>query len=116
MAGALQPGRTKTNLNGTTPVTLVAAPAVGWTRTVLSLRITNRDSVAKDIMLQHNDGGGATELERRSGLAVNAAWKDAIDRDTPIILTSTDSLLAVMGTAITTTAPTALASWIDRQN
>jgi hypothetical protein len=48
-------GSTDGTTNGTTAVTMVAAPASGHTRTVIGLSVTNNDTVAAIVTLQYND-------------------------------------------------------------
>jgi hypothetical protein len=82
---------------------------------VLSCRWNNPDTVGHDFILQHNDGGGATEVDRQDGTVPEGTWIP-ISRDNPIILKPTDTLLGVIDATHTTTAPVVITSWIDQED
>src|SRR5690606_38749147 len=54
---AFTPGASLTSLNGTTDVTIVAAPVASTTRQVKYINIFNADTVAHTITVQHDDNG-----------------------------------------------------------
>jgi hypothetical protein len=113
----LTPGSKRTTFDGTNLVTIVPAPAAGWTRTVIALRVTNLDTAIVTPILSKNIGGVLTEVERRAGLAVGATWKDAITLLQRMILQdTTESLSMALAGAIATVQPVAIAEWFDGEN
>lgn len=60
--------------NGATPVTAIAAPASGHTRTVKEVSVYNKDSAVVDVTLQVNVGGTRFIVEKITGLAVGATF------------------------------------------
>jgi cytochrome c oxidase assembly protein Cox11 len=114
MAITISPGSNHGTLDGTTPVTLVAAPSSGTTRIVLSIRIVNKDTVAHNIRVRKAVGG--TDYEFSNALALDVDEEHVpVDREQAVFLTATNqSITAVMGEAVTSVNPHFVASYIDR--
>ncbi len=110
---AITPGSTRTALTGATPVTIVAAPGNGVYRHVIAVRFANIDTAAVTITLNRSVGGTSRQLDKRTGLAVDNVWVP-VTKETPIILTGTAFLAAVMSGAAATTNPDAHAEFIDK--
>lgn len=60
-------------LTGTSPVTLVAAPAASTRRVIKSITIQNRDTAAVTVTISYNNNGTLRTLARVT-LAVNDTW------------------------------------------
>lgn len=61
--GGFLPGDSNTTTNGTTPVTIVAAPGVGVQRAVTEIRCYNADTVTHNVTLQLDDNGTIYVIE-----------------------------------------------------
>jgi len=59
---AFTPGASLTDLNGTTGVTIVSAPASSTTRQVKGINIFNADTVVHEIAVMHDDNGTSRTL------------------------------------------------------
>lgn len=112
MAALPQPEGDSVDLNGATPVTIVASPAPGVRRVVLNVLVYNRDSAAVTPTVQTNEGGTRREYSRRSGLAAQAPWP-VVTRDAPIVLDSSRLLEAVLSGAAATTNPVVHVTYLD---
>ena len=113
MALTVTPGSNHGNLNGTTPVTIVAAPGAGVQRTVRSVRFANIDTAAVTIRVRKTVAGTPYEFDSVTGLVVDGKFWP-LSNDDVLNLTATDqSLTAVMGGAAATTNPSFEASYID---
>lgn len=95
-------------LNGTTPVTLIAAPSAGVARMMKIIRVTNRDTIAHTFTLRFVSGANTRRLWYGT-LAVG----DSVKCDDPLVLDSTESITALLGEAIATTNPDFVSSWAD---
>jgi len=104
------PGGNEADTNGTTHVTIVAAPGASVQRIVSSVKITNIDSAAVDANIVISTGGTRRVIKRDAALAVGATLEL---RD--VVLDATNKLIeVVLGGAHTTTAPTAQAAYLDK--
>lgn len=91
--------------NGTTEVTVLAAPASAKQRVVPSngLSFYNADTVACDVIVQKNKGGTRTVLYKKAALA--AGDTDVMPKK--VVLDATNESLEVkLGAGITTNQPT----------
>jgi hypothetical protein len=61
--GGFLPGDTNSATNGTTPVTIVAAPAAGVQRAVTEIKVYNADTVQHVVTLQLDDNGTIYDVE-----------------------------------------------------
>lgn len=61
---ATTPGCTVSNLNGTTAVDIIAAPAVSTQRQTLTINIYNKDTVSQIITVRYNDNGTNYEVQK----------------------------------------------------
>lgn len=114
MPVTLTPGSNHGSLNGTTPVTIVAAPGASTTRTIRSIRFVNIDTAAVTIRIRKVVAGTPYEFDNSVTLATDGKFNPVHD-DQIINLTATDqSVTALMAGAPATTNPTFIASWIDR--
>lgn len=98
-------------LNGTTEVTLVAAPAAATRRIVKSVTICNVDTVANEILVYVLNGASLRYLCKAT-LAV----KDSLvfgEEDFIVLDGTGKSLRAKMGAAVTTTNPDFNACYAD---
>lgn len=103
------PGGDDGTLNGTTPVTLIAAPAASRQRVNLAITIQNRDTAVVTVEVRRVSAGGTRRIWR-GDLDVS----DTIVLDERIVLdATTDSITAVMSAAATTTNPDWTSSWIE---
>jgi hypothetical protein len=101
MAWTLPTGDRIVSLNGTTHVTLIAAPGASSQRLVLLARAENLDSVSQTVAFVRNKNGTRTDLLRRL-----VQPGGALELPTPFDLVATDeSLEGVMEAAHSTTAP-----------
>jgi hypothetical protein len=111
--GAAAAGAAKGSLNGTSAVTIVAAPGTGFMRRVESVRFVNIDTAAVDIRLRLTVAGPTNyECDCVIALAVDGKFFPVEGSDV-IWLGTTDSLTAVMGGAAATTNPTWVSGWVD---
>lgn len=100
---ALLPGGDDGTLNGTTEVTLVAAPGASVQRIIQphGISIQNRDTAVVTVELRKVSAGGTRRIWR-GDLDVG----DTFYNDSQIVLdATTDSVRAVMSAAATTTNP-----------
>ena len=96
-------------LNGTTEVTLVAAPGAGVVRTVQTIFIYNCDTAAVTVTVQY-DNGGTDRIMLKATLAVG----ETLRLDGPIVLDETDTLIeAKLAGAVAATNPSFVASYGD---
>lgn len=107
------PGNTITDLNGTSHVTVVAAPAASTYRVVLSLRVYNRDTAAVTPTLVEDTSGTEREYEVRTGMAAGGFWDIITIANKYVLDATTKSLKMFLGGAASTTNPVVHASWID---
>lgn len=95
--------------NGTTPVTLVAAPGSGVRRIVKTITIKSNDTAQKVATIRKVSAGGTREVfEVTLDPGDNAIFNEAIVLDA-----TTDSVTLVMSAAATTTEPDWSSSWAD---
>lgn len=95
-----------TALNGTADVQICAAPADTKRRQVVSIRVTNLDSVSVVPILQIDIGGTKTEIDRVPFLPTGATDSSLATRERPIHLQDeTYSLYMKLGAAQTSAAP-----------
>lgn len=96
-------------LNGTTPVTLVPAPAASHQIAIKSIIIMNRDTASATVTVNKVSAGGTRQISK-SVLATD----QTLVIDSLIILDDTgSSITAVMSGAAATTNPDWLTNWID---
>ena len=96
-------------LNGTTEVTLVAAPGAGVKRTVQMIAIYNADTAAVTLTVQY-DHGGTDRIMYKVTLAVG----ETLEIGGPLVLDDTDKLIeAKLGDAAATTNPSFVAAYGD---
>jgi len=96
-------------LNGTTPVTVVSAPAAGVVRTVQTIFIYNADTAAVTVTVIY-DNGGADRIMLKATLQVG----ETLRLDGPIVLDETDTLIeAKLAGEPATTNPSFVASYED---
>lgn len=103
------PGNTHGALNGTTPVTLVAAPAASTQRIVRKIRIHNRDSAAVTVTIRYLDGATTRQIAKVI-IPVDGSY---VHDDTEVLDDTDDSITALMGGAAATTNPDFVATWAD---
>lgn len=72
-SSSLTEGSTDGALNGTTPVTLVAAPASSTRRVIKSISIQNKDSASVTLTITYDNNGTARQLAKVT-LAQNDTW------------------------------------------
>jgi hypothetical protein len=72
-SSSLTEGSTDGALNGTTPVTLVAAPASSTRRVIKSISIQNKDSASVTLTISYDNNGTARQLAKVT-LAENDTW------------------------------------------
>ena len=114
MTASITPGSTRTSLNGTTPVTIVAAPAASTYRIVLAIRMTNIDTAAVTVTLKKSIAATSKQVDKVTGAAVNFVWTP-VTRDKLMVLAATNELLEmVMSGAAATTNPEVICEWIDK--
>jgi uncharacterized protein YqfA (UPF0365 family) len=101
------PGNGKAATNGTTEVDLVAAPSSGSFRIVRSVSVHNRDTVSRTVTVRVDDG---TDYDI---VALTIAAGEIGTFDSPINLTSSDTLKVVSDATATTTEPLAFASYVE---
>lgn len=101
-------------LNGVTSVEIVPAPASGFTRRVESIRFVNKDTVAQLIRVRKTITGPTHYEFSNSGTIEANQTYEPVTPESPVRLTDTDqSVTALMDSAITTTNPSWVASWVD---
>lgn len=106
---AFTPGGDDGTLNGTTPVTLVSAPAASTQRIVKTITIQNIDTAVVTVILRKVSAGGTRQLWE-GDLDVN----DTLIFDDSVVLDDTgSSITAVMSGAATTTNPDYTSSFAD---
>lgn len=108
----IEPDGAVVPLNGATPVTVVAAPAAGVIRTVISVRLHNADTAVVTVTL-NRDGGTPRSIAKTTALAADADWQP-VNKDAVVIIDDTTSLKMVMSGAPATTNPNVDVAWIDR--
>jgi hypothetical protein len=114
---SIQPGSQRTPTDDANTVTVVAAPAAGFTRTVVALRFTNLDSGPVTAILKKVIGATAVEVERKTGLAANGVWKDAVTLQSRLVLQDeTESLTVELAGAVAAAQPQVLAEYFDGEN
>jgi hypothetical protein len=114
MAASITPGSTRTSLNGTTPVTIVAAPAASTYRIVLAVRMTNIDTAAVTVTLKKSIAATSKQVDKVTGAAVNFVWTP-VTRDKLMVLAATNELLEmVMSGAAATTNPEVVVEFVDK--
>lgn len=97
------------NLNGTTTVDIVAAPAASTRRQVASVSVHNRDTVAAEVTITYNDNGTTYVA------AVETLQPKERASFGPFVLDATTrKLQAALTSAITTTNPTVISTWADQ--
>jgi phosphatidylethanolamine-binding protein (PEBP) family uncharacterized protein len=88
-------------LNGTTPVTIMAAPAAATQRIVRNILINNRDTAVVTVILRKLKGASTFVLK-----TIDLDAEDAWEFDHVIVLDATDeSITAVMTGAPATNQP-----------
>lgn len=96
-------------LNGTSEVTLVAAPAASTNRLVKTITIQNADTVLQTITLRKVSAGGTRQIWKGDLDAGDTLiWNDVIGLDD-----TGSTIRAVMAAAATTTNPDYTATWAD---
>lgn len=97
-------------MNGTTPVTLVAAPAASTRRIVKWFQISNRDTAAVTLTVRFLNGASTRVLVSAMTLAVGdtLVWNDGLVLDT-----TAKSITALLSGAAATTNPDFVASFGD---
>lgn len=96
-------------LNGTTPVTLVAAPAAATNRLVKTITIQNRDTAVVTVTLRKVSAGGTRQLWAGDlDVGDTLIWDDVIGLDDV-----NSSITAVMSGAAATTNPDWTSLWAD---
>jgi hypothetical protein len=100
-------------LNGTSEVTLVAAPTTGIRRVVKNINIYIKDTAAVTLEIRFKNGGSTRIL-----------FKQTLDPDDTYVLgeedlyvldTTSKSITVVMSAAITTANPEFVSSYMDNQ-
>lgn len=113
---ATTPGSADGTLNGTTPVTLVAAPAgtTGHTaRIVRSIIIHNADTAAVTVTIRYVSATGTRKQYTRT-LAVAGDFTFGAKGEVIVLDATTKSITAVMSGAPATTQPDFSTSWLDQ--
>ena len=96
-------------LNGTTPVTLVPAPAAATTRLPKTITIQNRDTAVVTVTLRKVSAGGTRQLWKGDlDVGDTLIWDDAVGLDD-----TSSSITAVMSGAAATTNPDWTSTWGD---
>lgn len=95
--------------NGTTPVTLVAAPPANVRRVVVVARLNNRDTATIDARIQHAKGATDRVVASHAALPVG----DSISAKTIVLDATDESLEIVLGAAPTTNQLDGVASYYD---
>lgn len=106
---AVLAGANEGALNGTTPVTVVAAPGASTQRIVRNVKISNKDTAAVTVTLSKNKAATLREL-----CEVTLEAGDILLYDDVIVLDATDeSVEAVLSGAAATTNPDYDSSYAD---
>lgn len=106
---AFTPGGDDGTLNGTTPVTLVSAPAASTQRISKIITIKNTDSAQVTVTVRKVSGGGTRQIVETT-LDVD----DTLVIDEVIVLDDTSSsITAIMSGAAATTNPDWTSSFAD---
>lgn len=63
-AGAVQPGRTNTNISTATTADIVPSPAASTQRNIKTLHVRNRGASANTVTVQHTDGTTVAQLHQ----------------------------------------------------
>mgnify|MGYP001163362762 CR=1 FL=1 len=92
------------DLNGTSPVTVVAAPASGTRRIVVAGSIYNNDTAAVTVTLRIKKTADSSAYIIAK-VILQAGESLYVQRDDTIVLTSAESLECVLAGAITTAQP-----------
>ena len=96
------------SLNGTSEVTVVAAPAASKRRIVRAVFVKNVDTVTQTITIRFDDDSNNYDFSFELETGWSAEWT------TPIILDgTTDNLRILMGQAATTTNPYFIATYAE---
>jgi len=109
---AITPGRNRTNLS-TVSAVVVSAPGSGVYRHVIGLKFTNLDAQSTPEVRIYRNIGGTSRRFDGSTVAVGSVW-NPVDREHPVILTSTDELIANISAAVSA-PPDCHAEYIDKQ-
>jgi microcystin-dependent protein len=64
VTGAVQPGRTNTNITTAATIDVVASPAAGVQRNIKTLHIRNRGTANNAVTVQHTDGVIVSQLDK----------------------------------------------------
>lgn len=107
-----RPASADGTLNGTTPVTVVAAPASGSTRSVRFVNVHNRDTASITITFQLLNGSDVRILEVMT-LAAGAWWRFGTGGELLFLDTTGKSLQIKMSGAPATTQPDWMSTWGD---
>ncbi len=106
---AFTEGSSDGTLNGTTPVTVIAAPGAGVRRIPRVISIVNTDIAAVTVTLKLVNGSNSRVL-----YSVQLQVGDKLNFDDPIVLDAPNkSITAVMSGAATTTNPDWTATYGD---
>lgn len=106
---ATLPGGNEGALNGTTPVVIVAAPALATQRTIKDISFHNRDTATVQVTLRKIKGASTFELTR-----VDINSRSTYVWDKVVVLDATDeSVTAVMSAAPATNQPDFDASYLE---
>lgn len=106
---AFTPGSNEVALNGTTEVTLVAAPASSTQRLVKSVTIQQRDTAAVTVTVSRKKASTLYQIWKGT-LQPGDTW---IDSTTRVLDATNESIVAVMSGAPTTTNPDTSSDWAD---
>ena len=106
---AFTPGFQGTLTNGTTPVTLVAAPPERTQRLVRKIFIQNADTVNAKVTVKHVTSGGSTFLIHEETLV--AGSQKTLEH--LVLDKSTQTITVTLGAAVTTTELSCTAHFAD---
>lgn len=96
-------------LNGTTPVTLVPAPAAATNRLIKTMTIQNADTAVVTVTLRKVSAGGTRQLWKGDlDVGDTLIWNDVVGLDD-----TGSSITAVMSAAAATTDPQWTSTWGD---
>lgn len=106
---AFTPGAQDGQLNDTTAVDIVDAPASSVQRMVRNLIIHNADTVSVDLTVRYYHGGTTRTIYQ-----ITLAADDTLELNLAMILDDTDKKIqALLGGAVTTNQPNFVASYAD---
>lgn len=106
---AFVPGANDGTLNGTSSVTLVAAPGSGVSRTVRLISLYNADTASVTVSVRYTNSGNHRLLAK-----VTLAAGEAFVYDEAVVLdTTAKSITAVMSAAPATTNPDFVVAYGD---